>query len=237
MRAIKVGEKEWQKILSKNLNLTTREAAEISWDLYQKAGVPFEVSQDECQKNNIQFEFTLVESLMKKHQELSRTTSAGQFKSGLGQDSIKTKRLHTATHILHQILRDTFGDSVRQMGSAITDSKARFDFTLDHKIDSDNLGLIQTKVQSVIDQKLIISKVEVTENKAREMGAIGLFGEKYGNLVTVYTLQDKDGKIYSREFCGGPHIDSTSQIGKFKILKEKSVSAGVRRLEFDVLDH
>ena len=234
LKAINVGQKEWVKILKSNNGLDLTTVAELTWDMYQKSGVPFEVSQDVCEVNNLEFDFNLVENLMKKHQELSRSTSAGQFKSGLGQNTDKTQKLHTTTHLLHQVLRSNYGDSVRQMGSAITDSKARFDFSLDHKIENNELLTIQSQVQDLIDMKLDMIKLEMSQDEARRLGAIGLFGEKYGQMVTVYTLQNQDNKVYSREFCGGPHIDNTSQIGKFIILKEKSVSAGVRRIEFDV---
>ncbi|MFM6249904.1 MAG: hypothetical protein ACKPEQ_12275, partial [Dolichospermum sp.] len=93
---------------------------------------------------------------------------------------------------------------------------------------------IQTEVQKIIDLDLAMTKIETTEKEAREMGAIGLFGEKYGDKVSIYSLQDQNHKVYSREFCGGPHIHKTSEIGKFKILKQKSVGQGIRRLEFDI---
>jgi alanyl-tRNA synthetase len=237
-KAISTGQKEWQKILNSSSNakpeFTGEFVAFTTFDLYQKAGVPFEVSEDFCSKNSLPYSYDAVEELVIKHQELSRSNSNVQFKSGLGDSSEKTIKLHTTTHILHKVLRDKFGTNVRQMGSAITSEKARFDFALDQKIEASDLTDITTKVQAIIDKHLNMEVVETTEAKAREMGAIGLFGEKYGDKVTVYSLTDNQGNVYSREFCGGPHIKSTSEIGKFKIIKEKSVSAGVRRLEFDV---
>ena len=234
-KAINVGKKEWQRILSKTPELSDQETSFISWDLYQKAGVPFEVSEDILDENNLPFSQSNLEKLIAEHQEKSRTTSAGQFKSGLGENTGKTTRLHTTTHILHKVLREMYGDSVQQMGSAITDEKARFDFKLDHKIEEPDQKIIIEKVQGIIDSNLAMNKIETTEVEARGMGAIGLFGEKYGDKVTVYSLDDKSGNSISREFCGGPHILNTSEIGKFSILKEKAVSAGVRRLEFDVV--
>jgi alanyl-tRNA synthetase len=112
--------------------------------------------------------------------------------------------------------------------------KARFDFTLEHKIEDQDLILIQSKVQSIIDMNLHMKNIETTESQARSMGAIGLFGEKYGDKVSVYSLVDDSDKSFSREFCGGPHVVNTKEIGNFTILKEKSVSSGIRRLEFDV---
>ena len=236
IKAIKTGEKEWQKIFKINRDLNSQKLAEIAWDLYQKAGVPFEVSQDECEKNNLVFDFDSVEKLMKQHQDLSRTTSAGQFKSGVGENTEKTSKLHTVTHILHSVLRDTFGNSVRQMGSSITDQKARFDFSLDNKIEQTEILQIEKKVQAIIDLNLNMEELQMSEQEAKKLGAIGLFGEKYGEIVTVYTLVDENKKVHSREFCGGPHIKNTHEIGKFKILKEKSVSSGCRRIEFDLDD-
>jgi alanyl-tRNA synthetase len=233
-KAIVIGQKEWQKLLKVSINFDLQKTAEIAWNLYQSAGVPFEVSEDVCEKNNLKFDFNLVEKLQMEHQSLSRTTSAGQFKSGLGENNAKTTKLHTTTHILHQVLRDIFGENVQQKGSAITNEKARFDFTLDHKIEDQDLQVIQFKVQAIINMNLHMKNIETTELEARYMGAIGLFGEKYGEQVSVYSLVDDNEKHFSREFCGGPHVLNTSEIGKFTILREKSVSAGVRRLEFDV---
>jgi alanyl-tRNA synthetase len=209
--------------------------AQKTWDLYQTHGVPIEVSEDILEKNGLKLDQDILNNLIADHQKLSQSTSAGQFKSGLGGDSAKTRKLHTTTHILHKILRDTFGDSLRQMGSAITDEKARFDFTFDRKIEESELRELEQKVQAVIDLKLEMIKYEISQQEAREMGAIGLFGEKYGDIVSVYKLADNTGKSYSIEFCGGPHIENSKEIGKFKILKEKSVGQGLRRLEFDVV--
>ena len=235
LKAISTGQKEWAKILKSENSLDGQRAAELSWDLYQRAGVPFEVSEDILAENNIIIDGGLLEKLVSEHQEKSRTTSSGQFKSGLGENTSKTTRLHTATHILHQVLRSMFGVNLHQMGSAITSEKARFDFGLDHKIEEDEIKKIQARVQEIINQNLAMTKIETTESEARQMGAIGLFGEKYGDKVTVYSLTDSANTVFSREFCGGPHIDNTSEIGQFIILREKSVSAGVRRLEFDVV--
>ena len=233
-KAIVIGQKEWQKLLKDPTLFDSQKTAAIAWNLYQSAGVPFEVSEDVCQKNDLDFDFNLVEKLQTEHQNLSRTTSVGQFKSGLGENNDKTTRLHTTTHILHQVLRDVFGENVQQKGSAITNEKARFDFTLEHKIQDQDLQSIQSKVQAIIDKNLHMKIIQTTQVAATEMGAIGLFGEKYGDKVSVYLLVDDMGKPFSKEFCTGPHVVNTSEIGQFIILKEKSVSAGVRRLEFNV---
>jgi alanyl-tRNA synthetase len=209
--------------------------AQKTWDLYQTHGVPIEVSEDILQNQGLNLDFKLLNELINQHQKLSQTTSAGQFKSGLGSDSYKAKKLHTTTHILHSVLREIFGKEVKQMGSSITDNKARFDFSLDKKIETQDLENIAKKVQEIINLNLQMQAKEMTPIEAQNLGAIGLFGEKYGQIVTVYTLENEKGQVYSREFCGGPHINNTSEIGKFVILKQKSIGQNLRRLEFDVV--
>ena len=213
---------------------TPQQLAEKTWDLYQTHGVPLEVSEDILEARGLELDKDYLEKLITEHQTLSRSTSAGQFKSGLGQDTNKTRALHTSTHILHKVLRDQLGDGVKQMGSAITDEKARFDFSFDRRLEDAEIAQIQEKAQAIIDLKLNMNKREMPQADAKESGAIGLFGEKYGDIVSVYSLEDAEGNLYSREFCGGPHITNTSEIGKFKILKQKSVGQGVKRIEFDV---
>jgi alanyl-tRNA synthetase len=209
--------------------------AEKTWDLYQTHGVPIEVSLDILEKNNLELDQELLDNLIESHQKLSQSNSAGQFKSGLGTDTNKTRALHTTTHILHQVLREIFSDQVRQMGSAITEEKARFDVSISaNEIDESKLEQIQNQVQNIIDRGLQMVSTEMNPEQAKELGAIGLFGEKYGEQVTVYSLTDKENKVFSREFCGGPHVKNTSQVGKFKILKKKSIGSGLTRIEFDL---
>ena len=237
LKAIGVGEKEWQKVISKKTEsgFDAELVAEKIFDLYQSHGVPMELSEDILEKNNINFDQLKLTELIHNHQSASQEASKTQFKSGLGEQNEKTTRLHTATHLLHQALREMFGESVKQMGSAITSEKARFDFTKDDRIDEEQMVLLQKVIQDKIDSKLDVVKREMTEKEARETGAIGLFGEKYGDIVTVYSVQDDKNTVYSREFCGGPHVTNTSEIGKLVILRQKSVGQGLKRLEFDLL--
>lgn len=206
--------------------------AEKTWDLYQTFGVPIEVSEDILESHGLKLDSELLNNLISQHQKLSQTTSAGQFKSGLDQDSEKTRKLHTTTHILHSVLRNIFGEEVKQKGSAITNEKARFDFTLSTSISPEEISSVQQKVQSVIDKSLEMERLEMTQEEAKQLGAIGLFGEKYGDIVTIYTLKDGQGTVYSREFCGGPHIQNSNEIGRFVIMKQKSIGQGLKRLEF-----
>lgn len=232
-KALKTGDKEWNKVINRG-DTNPDSLAEKTWDLYQSHGVPLEVSEDFLNDKNLTFNQEILNNLIEEHQKKSQQASAGQFKSGLGGDSEKTRRLHTVTHILHAKLREMFGTDVKQMGSAITDQKARFDFSFTRPLDENEVQELTSKVQNVIDKKLEMTKAEMSPDQAKELGAIGLFGEKYGDVVSVYTLEDGD-SVYSREFCGGPHIKNTSEIGKFEVIKQKSVGQGVRRIEYNVV--
>lgn len=215
--------------------LTPEFLAQKTWDLYQTHGVPIEVSEDILEKSGYNLNQALLKELISNHQKMSQDSSKEQFKSGLNADSSKTRAMHTTTHILHQVLRAHFGESVQQKGSAITDEKARFDITLPaEKLNEIVLDQIIQEIQAVIDQNLEMKNNQMSEIEARELGAIGLFGEKYGEVVTVYSLVNPNGVAFSREFCGGPHIENTSQIGTFEFLKKKSIGQGLTRIEFTV---
>lgn len=220
--------------------MTPQFLAEKTWDLYQTFGVPIEVSEDIIDAKGLKMDKNLLQELIENHQKKSQSVIAPQFKSGVGEDSGdgKTVKLHTLTHILHAALREIFGSSVKQIGSAITNEKARFDVSLDgNLITNEKIVEISKVVQNIIDKNLEMVKLETTPENAKNLGAIGLFGEKYGEKVTIYTLSEKINDfetVYSREFCGGPHIQNTSEIGTFVFLKKKSIGNGQTRLEFDV---
>jgi alanyl-tRNA synthetase len=235
--AIARGEKEWSKILMKTTTPTGQELSVIAFDLYQTHGVPLELSLDILDKNNISLDQQHLDKLITEHQGKSQSAQVSAFKGGLVGNDPKTTALHTVTHILHHQLRKLFGDTVKQTGSAITTEKARFDFTLDNRIEEVVLKQLESDIQDIINNKLIVTKQEMSPEKARELGAIGLFGEKYGSTVNVYTVSSETGDVYSREFCGGPHVTNTSEIsdlGKFHFIKQKSVGQGVKRLEFSI---
>ena len=213
--------------------LTPEFLAQKTWDLYQTHGVPLEVSEDILNESGLEFDSKLLNQLIENHQKLSQDASSGQFKSGLAVDSDYSRSLHTVTHIVHKTLRDLFGKEVVQKGSAITDEKARFDFSLPaSELTNNKLEELEIKVNDLINQNLEMISAQMSEKEARELGAIGLFGEKYGDTVTVYSLVNENKEVKSREFCGGPHITNTREIGKFKILKKKSIGQGLTRLEF-----
>ena len=152
-------------------------------------------------------------------------TTAGKFKGGLADHAEETTRLHTATHLLHQALRQVLGPSVRQMGSNITAERLRFDFSHPDKLTAGQLQAVEDMVNQQIVNDLPVSVEVMPLNQAINTGALAFFGEKYGDRVKVYTIGS-----FSREVCGGPHVGRTSELGRFKIAKQESVGHGVRRL-------
>lgn len=232
-KAIKAGEKEWGKIFQKNQNIDKEKVTKMAWDLYQTHGVPFEVSESLVEQNGGQINIEELENLIESHQKLSQDSSKIQFKSGLAEDSQKTRSLHTSTHILHAVLRKKFGENVKQVGSAITEEKARFDVTLNDQITPESLKNIEDEVLKIINLEAEVNFAEMKQDEAKKLGAIGLFGEKYGDVVRVYTIK-KDEQILSAEFCGGPHVKNTREIKNFRLLKVKSIGQGRKRFEFNV---
>ncbi len=212
------------KLLEKKEGITGKEA----FDLFQTYGFPFELTKEFAVVANTG-EF---EDEFKKHQELSRTASAGQFKGGLASHSDKIVRLHTATHLMNAALRKVLGDNVWQKGSNITEERTRFDFTHDQKLTDEQKKQVEDLVNVWIIADLPVKKETMALADAKKLGAIGVFGEKYPETVSIYSVIDpKTGEAISREFCGGPHVEHTGVIGKFKIQKEEAVSAGVRRIK------
>jgi len=164
----------------------------------------------------------------KKHQELSRTASAGTFKGGLADHSEEIVRLHTATHLLHRALREVLGEHVEQRGSNITKDRLRFDFTHAQKLTPEEIHKVEERVNAAIEKNLPVHFEMLEVDEAKQRGAIGLFDDKYAKLggkVKVYFIGD-----YSKEICGGPHVEATGSIGRFTIQKEEAVAAGIRRI-------
>ncbi len=167
----------------------------------------------------------------KKHQELSKTASAGMFKGGLQDTSEQTVKLHTAAHLMLAALRQVLGNHVVQKGSNITPERLRFDFSHPEKMTEEQKTKVQQLVNAAIEAKLDVIKEEMTLDEAREKNAMGIFDSKYGEKVTVYSIVNDAGEIVSREICGGPHVKNTGELGHFKLVKEESSSAGVRRIK------
>lgn len=170
-------------------------------------------------------------NLLKKHQDLSRTSSAGMFKGGLSDAGEETKKLHTATHLLRQALEDVLKTEITQKGSNITSERLRFDFSFIRKLTDEEKKKVEELVNQKIAEKLPVNKIVMKKEEAEKTGAAHIFGDKYGDEVSIYYIGDSLEMAYSKEFCGGPHVENTSELGTFKILKEEAVSAGVRRVK------
>jgi len=194
--------------------------------LYQSYGFPLEFIQETAERYEIKVDKKEFEQELKKHQKLSQTASAGKFRSGLADTSEKTTKLHTATHLLNETLRKILSKDVKQRGSNITPERLRFDFTFDRKLTSEEIKKIEDLVNEKISEDLEVTREEMSLKKAFGSGAHGEFGAKYPEKVSVYSIGD-----FSKEICAGPHVKNTSELGKFKIIKEESSSAGVRRIK------
>ncbi|MEI7632431.1 MAG: alanine--tRNA ligase [bacterium] len=208
--------------------------------LYDTFGFPLELSVEEAYKQEIKVSDTWREEfdlLMKQQRERSQTAAKGIFKGGLGGHTDQHKKYHTATHLMYQALRDVLGDHVVQNGSNITEERLRFDFTHSQKVTPEQVKQVEDIVNEQINKDLKVSFAEYPTKVAREqMGALGQFGDRYGDVVKVYKMiADGSNKPFSFEICGGPHVDHTLQLfengKKFKIIKEEASSAGIRRIK------
>lgn len=201
------------------------------FDLYQTYGFPFEMSIEELEKIGVSFNQDELKKYfdkeLKKHQDLSRTASAGMFKGGLADNKEETTQLHTTAHLMLAGLRKVLGDNVHQKGSNINGERLRFDFSHPQKMTDEEKKAVEDFVNSAIGAKVPVEMNEMSLDEARKNGAEGAFQNKYGDVVKVYSI-----KGYSNEICGGPHVANTGDIkGKFRIAKEESSSAGVRRIK------
>ena len=243
-KTLEKGLKEMEKLFD-NYKGNLKEfclGAENLFDLYQTYGFPVELSIEEINKKRIQYNGILmpkdVEEILlksfqeevKKHQEISRTAAAGKFKGGLADASEQTKKLHTACHLLLAALRKVLGGHVEQKGSNITAERLRFDFSHSNKLTEEEIKKIEEIVNEAIRNDLPIAFEEMSLEEAKKQGATGVFESRYGEKVKVYTIGEKNNFV-SKEICGGPHLKSTGELGHFKITKEESSSAGIRRVK------
>lgn len=233
LEQFKLEEEKFEKTLENGL----REFAKLgnvsgkdAFNLYQSFGFPIELTQELAKEKGIQVDLGEFKKELEKHQELSRTASAGMFKGGLADNSEQTTKLHTAAHLMLAGLRKVLGPDVFQKGSNITAERLRFDFSHKEKMTGGQIKDVENFVNDIIKKDLPVSFEEMTLEKAKELGAMGVFESKYGQIVKVYTV-GKGKDIVSREICGGPHVERTGILGKFKIQKEESSSSGVRRIK------
>ncbi len=234
LKTLKSGEAEFAKLLP-NLQKNPKKIipGRVAFRLYDTFGFPIELTQDLAVENGMTVDVEGFKAEEKKHQEESRTLSAGVFKGGLGDHSEVTTKYHTATHLLQQALVDVLGNEVAQKGSNITPERMRFDFSFHRAMTKEEVLKVEAIVNEKIKEDLPVSMEIMDLEAAKASGARALFGEKYDSQVKVYTIGTKD-KWYSKEVCGGPHVQHTAQIGDFKILKEQSSSAGVRRIRAQI---
>jgi len=207
-----------------------RISGKAAFDLYQNYGFPLEMIKELVKEQNRTVDEADFQEEMKKHQDLSRTASAGQFKSGLADNSEQTTKYHTATHLMLAALREVLGSKVEQKGSNITAERIRFDFSFDRKMTPEEIKKVEDLVNRKIQANLPVVCEEMPTEQAFEKGAVGVFGHKYADKVKVYSIGEEE-NVCSKEICAGPHVGSTGELGVFKIIKEEASSAGVRRVK------
>jgi alanyl-tRNA synthetase len=199
-------------------------AGRVAFKLYDTCGFPLEFTQEICEERGITIDQKGFDKAFAKHKQVSKQ-SQGSFKGGLADSSDASMKLHTATHLLHKALQNVLGEHVKQKGSNITPERLRFDFTHHEKMTPEQIQQVEAMINEQIALKLPITMESMTIEAAREAGAMALFSGKYGEQVKVYSIGD-----FSKEVCGGPHVETLAGMGTFKIKKEGSSSAGVRRI-------
>jgi len=216
---------EINKLIGQHHSISGREA----FTLYESFGFPVEMIKEELEKNNLSLDIDEFEKAKSEHQKRSQTLSAGKFKSGLAEQSEIITKYHTATHLLHTALRKVLGDHVQQSGSNITSERLRFDFSHHEKLTDEQLKQVSDIVNQQIKLGLAVTKETLPFAEAQKQGAIAFFGNKYPEIVSVYTVGPKS-SYFSQEVCTGPHVNNTSELGAFEITKEESAGAGRRRI-------
>ncbi|MCL2022850.1 MAG: alanine--tRNA ligase [Oscillospiraceae bacterium] len=224
-KALAHGLKKAEKFLA-NLPKGGTLSAEKAFKLYDTFGFPVEFTQELCAERGFGVDMEGFRELFAQHQAKSRQGAAQKFKGGLADSGEMTTKLHTATHLLGAALRRVLGEDVFQRGSNITPERLRFDFSFDRKMTPEEIAETEKIVNDAIAQKLPVNCSEMSVEEARVGGAIGVFGDRYGERVKIYTIEG-----ISNEICGGPHVDNTGELGKFVIKKESASSAGVRRIK------
>lgn len=221
------GEAMYQKVAEQlKAHGQSQISGKTAFKLYDTFGFPFEMTCEMAVKDGLTVDKEGFDEANRKHQELSRTTSAGSFKAGLQDNSAVVTRMHTATHLLHAALHKVLGPTALQKGSNITAERLRFDFSWPQKMTDEEKKKVEDLVNEWINEGIPVTKKMTTVEEAKAEGAMALFGAKYGDQVSLYTIGD-----ISKEICCGPHVENTKELGSFKIKKEESSSAGVRRIK------
>jgi alanyl-tRNA synthetase len=228
-------EKEYSKFnntLARGLNRFNRMAGEgkringkDAFLLYQSFGFPIEITVELGRENGISVDVEGFREESEKHQQVSKAGADKRFGSGLADTAEETVKLHTATHLLNEALRRVLGKEIYQRGSNITQERLRFDFNFDRKLTNDEIKAVEDLVNQQIGKAVPVKRIETTLDEAKKMGSQAVFEDKYGDKVSVYSIGD-----FSTELCSGPHVKNTRELGRFKIVKEEGISAGVRRI-------
>ena len=235
-RALDQGLKEFEKMTTGATAVTGEQA----YVLFTTYGFPFEMTRELADERRLSVDEAGYNDLMKKHQETSRSGAEHKFKGGLADTSEKTTRLHTAHHLLLKALQIVLGSHVKQRGSNITQERLRIDFAHGAKMTPDEISRVEAIVNEKINESLPVNRTILPKERAEELGAEHEFGAKYPDMVSVYSVGPKDSSVeeprydaaFSIEFCGGPHVENTSELaGTFKIQKEEAVAAGIRRIK------
>ena len=224
-RTLRQGEREFEKAVSRMGENKVIDGV-VAFNLYATYGFPIEMTRELAKEHGLTVDEAGFEKHFAEHQKSSHAGAEQRFKGGLADSSAQSARLHTATHLLHAALRRVLGDEVAQKGSNITPERLRFDFSFGRKVTKDELAQVEALVNEWIKADVPVVMTETTVEDAKKEGAIGLFESKYGERVRMYTMGQ-----YSKEICGGPHASHTGELVSFKILKEESSSAGVRRIK------
>jgi alanyl-tRNA synthetase len=224
--------KKFNNTLARGLNRFNRIASENkridgkdAFLLYQSFGFPIEITKELGRENGIFVDVDGFHEEFEKHQQVSRASADKKFGSGLADTAEATVKLHTATHLLNEALRRVLGRDIAQKGSNITQERLRFDFNFDRKLTDEEVKAVEDLVNEQIKKALPVKRIETTLNEAIKMRSQAVFEQKYGEKVSVYSIGD-----FSTELCSGPHVKNTRELGRFKIIKEEGISAGVRRI-------
>jgi len=226
VKTLKNGEKEFEKVAAKVKNSGRIIDAQCVFNLYETYGFPPEMTEELARENGLKVDMENYQKLFEEHQAKSRMGSEAKFKGGLASTGEMETKYHTATHLLNAALKVVLGDHVHQKGSNITEERLRFDFSHPAKMTDEEKQKVEDLVNEYIRQDIKVEKLEMKKDEALKLGAEAMFLEKYGEEVTIYKIGD-----VSLEFCGGPHVENTGVLGKFKIKKEEASSAGVRRIK------
>ncbi|MBU0531791.1 alanine--tRNA ligase [Patescibacteria group bacterium] len=234
MNELEAEENKFMKTLARGLQEFDKglkgELGERAFFFFESHGFPLELFLEELERREIKHDPKKItkkfKAEFKKHQEISRAGAEQKFKGGLADTGEMSVKYHTATHLLHEALRRVLGEHVEQRGSNITNERLRFDFSHPDKMTDEQKAEVEKLVNEAIAADLPVSCEEMSVDEAKNQGAIGLFGDKYGEKVKVYSVGD-----FSKEICGGPHVDHLGKLGHFKINKEEASSAGIRRIK------